>query len=384
MKLQPFLVFLFTLALILVSFTLKNSSQPVYAAYERLPVGRVIETKGEVLIKRQNWSDYHPLFVGTELYANDQIKSQSQSKLTAICYENWETWNAPTDQISQPNEGCLQARTECVKTPEGCVPVDSTRSNHQILISDRVPYIISPRHTLLLNNKPIILRWNPVVGASRYTVMIKSPSESIWETEVSSNQVIYEAYTSLKPGVRYIAIVHADINVSSLDEESPFSQQDGLGMGFSILDELTQQEITTKTEQLTQKLSGEAKTLALVELYQKNKLNDEAIEQLESLIKENQKNAAIYHKLGELYQEIQLPLLAKESYLKAVELIADEDIAGMAEVQAALGQIYRTLGQKKEAVYWLTLAYNQYQQLGEQQRQTEIKQLVEQISQSTL
>jgi tetratricopeptide (TPR) repeat protein len=155
-------------------------------------------------------------------------------------------------------------------------------------------------------------------------------------------------------------------------------------MGFSILDELTQQEITTKTEQLTQKLSGEAKTLALVEFYQKNKLNDEAIDQLESLIKENHKNAAIYHKLGEIYQQIQLPLLARDNYLKAVELIPDEDIAGIAEVQADLGQIYRTLGQKKEAVYWLTLAYNQYQQLGEQQRQTEIKQLVEQISQSTL
>ncbi|MEB3277541.1 MAG: hypothetical protein VKK42_01280 [Lyngbya sp.] len=384
MKLQPLLVFLLTLTLILnygrVNFTLKNFSQPVYAANKILPVGRVIETQGEVLIKRRNWSDYHQVFVGTELYADDQIKSQSSAKLTAICYANWETWNAPTDKISQPTEGCLQAKRECVETPDGCVSQDATRSNYQVSINDRIPYIISPRHTLLLNNKSILLRWNPVAGASRYTVVIKNPSESIWETEVSSNQVVYEGNTSLKPGIRYFVIVHGDNNVSSLDEESPFSQQDALGIGFSILEPSTQQKIITQTEQLSQQLKGEAKTLALVELYQKNRLNYEAIDQLESWLKNNQKNAAIYYKLGEIYQEIQLPFLAKDSYLKAVELMADEDIAGIAEVQTALGEIYLTLNQKKEAVNWFMLAYNQYKELGEQQRQTEIKELVEKIS----
>jgi hypothetical protein len=341
---------------------------------ESTGINILIVNKGEVKIKKENWKAFQKASTGSLLRPNDYLQMGSNASAFLLC-SNTERWQPTAGKQFRVSEGC--PRGTASRPPN--VARAQTRTGNE-----PIPYIISPRHTLLLNNKPIILRWNPVVGASSYTVMIKSPSESIWETEVSSNQVVYEAYTSLKPGVRYIAIVHADINVSSLDEESPFSQQDGLGMGFSILDELTQQEITTKTEQLTQKLSGEAKTLALVEFYQKNKLNYEAIDQLESLIKENHKNAAIYHKLGEIYQQIQLPLLARDNYLKAVELIPDEDIAGIAEVQADLGQIYRTLGQKKEAVYWLTLAYNQYQQLGEQQRQTEIKQLVEQISQSAL
>ncbi len=241
------------------------------------PVGRIIEADGKVFLKRQNWSEYYPAFVGTELYTTDKIKLTSKANLIAICYANWKTWSLPKNSISQIMDGCLQAKSKCFETPDGCVSIDATRGINQVAITDNIPYLISPRHTLLLPDKPLILRWNSVAGATRYTVRIKSPSEYIWETEVTQNQALYSGNIPLKTGLRYTVIVHTDTEVSSLDQESPFSKQDYLGIGFAVISKSKQQEILAKNEQLTQKLDGEAQVLSLAEFYQQNGLNESAI-----------------------------------------------------------------------------------------------------------
>ncbi|NEQ39348.1 MAG: tetratricopeptide repeat protein [Okeania sp. SIO3I5] len=345
------------------------------------PVGRIIEADGKVFLKRQNWSEYYPAFVGTELYATDKIKLTSQANLMAICYANWKTWSVPKNTISQTMDGCLQAKSQCVETPDGCVPLDATRGINQVAITDKIPYLISPRHTLLLPDKPLILRWNPVAGSTRYTVRIKSPSEYIWETEVSENQVIYSGELPLKTGVRYTVIVHADTEVSSLDEKSPFSKQDYLGIGFALISQSQQQEIFAKSEELTQKLDGEARVLSIAELYQQNSLNGEAIAILESFVESGNYTAAIYQMLGEIYQQIQLPELAKDYYLESAKLTGVDDVAGSAKVEAALGEVYATLGSKEEAIRWLKLAFNKYEKLGEFQRGDEVKLSLEKLQQ---
>ncbi|MDJ0517413.1 MAG: tetratricopeptide repeat protein [Trichodesmium sp. MO_231.B1] len=345
------------------------------------PVGRIIEADGKVFLKRHNWSEYHPVFVGTELYAQDKIKLTYQANLMAICYANWKTWSLPQNSISQTMDGCLQAKSQCIETPDGCVPLDATRGINQVAITDKIPYLISPRHTLLLPDKPLILRWNPVTGATRYTVRIKSPSEYIWETEVSENQVLYSGKIPLKTGVRYTVIIHSDTEVSSLDEESPFSKQDDLGGGFVVISKSKQQEILAKSEELTQKLDGEARVLSIAQLYQQEGLNIEAIAILESFIELGNYTAAIYQMLGEIYQQIQLPGLAKDYYLESAKLTGVDDVAGSAKVEAALGEVYGTLGSNEEAIRWLKLAFNKYEKLGEFQRGDEVKLSLEKLQQ---
>jgi len=385
MKIQKFLPLLvlvvFTSIQQLMNLQNKISLAPANATTQvnQFPVGRIIEADGKVFLKRHNWSEYHPVFVGTELYLQDKIKLTSQANLMAICYANWKTWSLPKNKISQTIDGCLAS--QCVKTQDGCVPLDATRGINQVEITDKIPYIISPRHTLLLPDKPLILRWNPVADATRYTVIIKSPSEYIWETEVSENKVLYSGKIPLKTGVRYTVIIHSDTEVSSLDEESPFSKQDYLGIGFALISQSQQQEIFAKSEELTQKLDGEARVLSIAELYQQEGLNMEAIAILESFIESGNYTAAIYQMLGKIYEQIQLPGLAKDYYLESAKLTGIDDVAGSAKVEAALGEVYATLGSKEEAIRWLKLAFNKYEKLGEFQRGDEVKLSVEKLQQ---
>ncbi|NEP85122.1 MAG: tetratricopeptide repeat protein, partial [Okeania sp. SIO3B3] len=265
--------------------------------------------------------------------------------------------------------------------PDGCVPLDATRGINKVEITDKIPYIISPRHTLLLTDKPLFLRWNPVTDATRYTVIIKSPSEYIWETEVSENQVIYSGKFPLKTGVRYKVIVHTDTEVSSFDEKSPFSKQDYLGMGFALISQDEQQEILAKTQELTQKLDGEARVLSIAEFYQQNRLNVEAIAILESFIDQGYKTPTIYRILGEIYQQIQLPGLAKNYYLQSAKLTGVDDVVGTAKIEATLGEVYATLGSNEEAIRWLKLASNKYEKLGEFQLGDEVKLSLEKLQQ---
>ncbi|MGD1700516.1 tetratricopeptide repeat protein [Dapis sp. BLCC M229] len=385
MKIQTFLALLVILVLTPVKQIINLQNYIIFAPanattqVNQSPVGRIIEADGKVFLKRQNWSEYHPVFVGTELYAQDKIKLTSEANLIAICYANWKTWSLPKNNISQTMDGCLQAKSQCVETPDGCVPFDATRGINQVAITDKIPYLISPRHTLLLPDKPLILHWNPVAGATRYTVTIKSPSEYIWETEVSENQVIYSGELPLKTGVRYTVIVHTDTEISSLDEKSPFSKQDYLGIGFAVISKSQQQEILAKSEELTQKLDGEARVLSIAELYQQNGLNGEAIAILESFIDQGYYTSTVYRILGEIYQQIQLPALAKDYYLQSAELMAVDDVAGRGKLEATLGEVYAILGSNEEAIRWLNLAYKRYEELGQVERGDELKLSLEKL-----
>ena len=85
--------------------------------------------------------------------------------------------------------------------------------------------------------------------------------------------------------------------------------------------------------------------------------------------------------LAEIYQQIQLPELAKNYYLQSAKLIGVDDVGGKAEVEAALGEVYTTLGSKEDAIYWLKLAFNSYEKLGELQRGDELKLSLEKLKQ---
>ena len=83
--------------------------------------------------------------------------------------------------------------------------------------------------------------------------------------------------------------------------------------------------------------------------------------------------------LGEIYQKIQLPELAKNYYLKSVRLIGINDVGGKAKIEAALGKVYANLGNKEEAISWLKLAFNKYEKLGEFQRRDDLKLSLEKL-----
>ncbi|MBD1937078.1 hypothetical protein [Microcoleus sp. FACHB-68] len=240
-----------------------------------------------------------------------------------------------------------------------------------------IPYIISPRDTLLLTDKPV-LRWNASPGATSYLVSVKTDKgELIWETQVEATEVVYPGELPLKSGVNYLVTVSADNDRSSEEEEEDVSE-----LQFRLLDETERLPVQTEIAQLeTQGLAGTEKALALAKVYIKHNLKAEAIDTLEELGAGGTQQAEVYRWLGEQYMGIGLLLKAESSLLKAVELgAASSAQEQQAIVKAKLGEISAELGKNQEAVRWLTEAHNSYKAMGNMERARELEEQLKSIN----
>ncbi|NJR75428.1 MAG: hypothetical protein HC773_20900 [Scytonema sp. CRU_2_7] len=186
---------------------------------------------------------------------------------------------AQSTQVSQiPLAECRRARSGDPRSP----------SNPDI------PYIISPRRTLLLTDKPK-LSWNQVLGVKSYDVSLQKGDSVVWQTKVNTNQVVYPGEPRLEAGVEYSLIVKADNGKLSTDEK-PNVQ------GFSLLSQEETQVVKAAITQLNnQKVSDKVKALHSAFFYIGADLKSEAIETLEALITGGIKEMSIYRKLGNLY-----------------------------------------------------------------------------------
>lgn len=322
-------------------------------------VGWIIQAKGEVLLKRKEWSDYRPTAIGAELYPGDLLQPAPGARVLVQCANGKTIWPVPDGVISGATNGC----------PPQAVPVSRHRGD--IIpprggINPLIPYIISPRRTLLLNSLPM-LHWNAVPGASRYTVSLMGDEDVLWETEVKGTEVRYSGELPLESGVDYLLVIQADTGASSQEEELP-------DLGFSLLDENEATLVRDTVEQLVNlDLADEAKSLALVHLYRGYELRAEAIASLEVLVKQGSQTAAVYRILGELYREVGLNRLAQKHYLKAIELAGTEDVEGQAIAAEGLGKVYVAIANQQEAIRCLTQARDRYEALGDTQRLKELE-----------
>lgn len=232
----------------------------------------------------------------------------SPATATTTEYQNQSQTNINNPQ--QKNHQLLTQKKPDTDTDTEADDLLPSRGNPTLI--EQIPYIISPRHTLLLNQSPK-LRWNQIENATSYHVTIKGPSGYIWQTEVSETEYIYPGKPQLEPGVYYQIIVNANTGESSLDDEMP--QQ-----GFEVVNEHKRELIESDIAQLSSNLNDEEKALKIAKIYQKHNLIAEAIATLEALINTNNKNQEVYQTLGNLYEEIGLLNLANNYRKKAIDL----------------------------------------------------------------
>lgn len=237
-----------------------------------------------------------------------------------------------------------------------------------------IPFIISPRNTAILNDKPTI-RWNPVQGASSYTVIISDNQGEIWweKKQVRTTEIAYDG-KPFQPGASHSVVVQTDKGDSS-KESLP-------NLGFRRLSPDDVRQVEAVADLIAkQGLTDEAKALSLAYLYTGYELRSDAIKVLEAEVTKGSKNLAIYRLLGDLYSRIQLNLLAGDSYEKAIELAnAANDIQALATVQAKLGEVYEAGGDRTNAVRLYRDALNNYRQLGDSQRIREMEQKIKELT----
>ena len=317
-------------------------------------VGWIIEAKGEVLLKRKDWSEYRLTRVGAELYPGDLLQPVSGARVLVQCANGKTIWSVPEGVISGATNGC----------PPQAIPISRRKGDiipPRNSINPLIPYIISPRCTLVLNPLPT-LRWNAVPGANSYSVSLIDEDDVLWETIVRETEVVYSGEPSLESGIDYLLIIQADTGASSQEEDLP-------DLGFSLLDENQASLVRECVEELTNlELADEALALALVHLYMGYDLRAEAIATLEALVNEQSQTSAVYRTLGDLYREVGLNLLAQKHYLKAIELASLKDLEGQALATEGLGKVYEAIANPQEAIRCLTQARDRYEALGDTQR----------------
>jgi len=334
---------------------LAGSALPVTAAN---PVGRIVEKQGEVVLKRGKRS-IKPVTKGVELYSGDLLKPSQKAIIVVRCVQG-KTWILSAGVESNVNNRCTVAKSN--HDPDS----DDSRGG-----SDQsVPYVISPRKTRVLDSKPTI-RWNAAPSATSYTVIVRASGFTWKVTGVKGTQVTYTGQP-LKAKVSYSVVIEAEgCTLSKCSSEEDDSQA---GTGFTLVAEAEAQQIRSDAQQLAkQSLSDEAKALMLADFYAEHQLTSDAIQTLEALAKQGSKTVAVHQMLGEFYERVELSLLAKDQYGKALELAkTDRDMAAQAAAKMGLARIFWGLGSKEVAIRNLKEAQSAYKSLEDTERMKEI------------
>ncbi|MCC5631976.1 hypothetical protein LC613_30280 [Nostoc sphaeroides CHAB 2801] len=304
-------------------------STPGLAQQQRLNF--ISEVKGKVEILRAGRKKAQQAFLGDDLNSADKLRLAQGASAKVSC-DNAVTWIIKSSGEFEISKGCKYTdRTVFTRPGANTSP---TRAGND----SRIPYLISPRNTAILNQQPT-LSWNPVKGVTSYGVQI-SGGEVNWTTDVNQPMVVYSGKPPLKPGVFYEVVITANNGVSTKDIDEPT---------FFVLSDSDIQQVKTDIAQLQQQpLSNESKTIALAHLYRSKDLNADAIDVLDKLVKGGSKTTAVYQLLGNIYQHIGLNLLARERYLTGLKLAqAEKNLEALAIIQTSLGEVDEVLNQSK-------------------------------------
>ncbi|HBL13211.1 MAG TPA: hypothetical protein DD379_17795, partial [Cyanobacteria bacterium UBA11162] len=364
---------LFILFLTTISFTSQLLKIPIATATSnRISNGQIISILGNVQLKRSYGSVIRPT-TGTPLYPGDQLQTADGGQVIIQCAD-LSLWTLKTGESrfnNCPNQTAETQDAQCTRDIAKC----PDRGDEIAWNDPTIPYIISPRRTLILTDQPV-LRWNPVPGATQYTLRL-SDGANEWRTQVNEPFVIYTGEFPLKPGIYYSLKIETDTGSFSFAEDVP-------GLGFKRLDENQQQQVNTAINQLTTwKLDDEANALSLAYLYTQYDLKSEAIKTLETLVEQGSQTAGVFRTLGNLYWQVGLANLAESRYLQAIKLATPNDIEGQAIAAAELGTLYQALGETQKAIDYLNQAISQYKTLEDLERINELNHQLEGLSNET-
>ncbi|NEP05441.1 MAG: hypothetical protein F6K25_24130 [Okeania sp. SIO2G4] len=335
-----------------LTFILMGWATPVLSS----PVHRIIDFQGNVQVKKAQWKGFHQAEFGITLSNKDKIKLGSNAWVKVYCSDlNQYTVKQPrtylVSEVCPKGEGVIRLCPDC--NNDRLRPLVFKEKGLQ-----KRPYLISPRKTKVFNDS-LTIHWNQVPGVTNYKVKVEGLKEE-WEAETNEAKILYGG--NLEPGQHYIVTVVADNGVTSIEED------DGRYSNFTVLKE---EEAKTLREQVViiaqQELSQEQEGLILAYFYRGNKLNFEAIQVLEKLVKSGSQTATVYQLLGDTYQRVGLNLMAKEPYQQGLALTGEQEKSEVkAMMQWGLGEVEYLLGNWDEAAEWLQKARVNYLALGKQ------------------
>ncbi len=321
----------------------------------------LIQTEGQVALRRLDWYDYRPAPFGVELQPGDLLRIGPGGRALIFCGEI-----GILDQNPIPmGEGDHQPIPCSSWRP---IPLEDLAPPRGGLES--IPYVIFPRATRLLNPRPT-LRWHLLTGITTYTVSIRGREGIVASAQVQGNVWPYPSHLPpLSPGESYQVIVEAN-GYSSEEDPTPWT-------GFTLLSEEEAAAVHRLRERLEAlPLEESARRLLTVHLYTAYELRGEALELLQgdALIQQEPVPARL---LADLYFDTALYDEAWTAYQQALqraEQWGDSEGVGLALV--GLGLTSHHLGDTASAVRFLEQAKAFFEALGDRRRTERIEEILQ-------
>ena len=266
-------------------------------------VNLLVAVEGQAQIKRDGWAAYTPVDFGARIYSADLLKVEGSASV--LC--------ADLSLKSITGLGGCPCSSEL-----GWLEYDGFRFDSQRSPRSDIPYILYPRHTLLLAAWPV-LRWYDSGG--QYTVSIMSGGRDVWsQSKVTGNMLRYPLDApALQPGIDYFLVVKDETTGHiSIEEGTP-------GLGFRMIDPTMLETVEQRRVEIqTLPLDAPARDLVLAFYYAgvegkgEYSLWGEAWLLLESVV-HTHPTPAVQILLGDVSTALYLPREAEAAYEEAFQ-----------------------------------------------------------------
>lgn len=308
----------------MLSLTIVSWTTPVSFAHI------IIRANGAAFLKKAKDDEFKPTGAGERLQSGDIIEPKTGSTMIIFCDEA-QAEVVPAGTPSAVSAICPQTDINCMRTLRS-----STRQKNRPGGGDpTIPYVIAPRMTFVLDDRPT-LRWNAVSGAASYAIGISGPGGLIWQDALAATETKYPASApQLESRVKYQLLVKA-ANGPSYEKDA------GRCLGFELLPEGQAAVLRQKVQQARRcpELNDVEKAIAIAYLYDSESLEYDAIKALTQPAKTGAQHPLVYYELGGLYARIGLNLLAKDYYEKALSAYQNlADAYGEKKTQAGLSKV---------------------------------------------
>ncbi|MBF2029384.1 MAG: hypothetical protein IGS48_21930 [Oscillatoriales cyanobacterium C42_A2020_001] len=348
----------------LLLLELKTVFQQTDQAQAQTATIQSISGEGRVRIQREKRSDWTPARPGMTLNQGDQILPDRGVRTRVRCPDLSQSVLVKAGVPSGIRSICIQWASR----------IDRGDGQPDVAIlggSDAtIPYLISPRHTLLLSRTPTI-HWNAVTGASEYTVKVTSSAGVAWQTQTQANQIVY-AGKPLQPGVAYAVTIQTNTGKSSQSDRARDQPQPAANLEFRILRPADAALIQVEAAKIARTTpTTEADVLDLARLYsgfilptpvapdynltetnvQSYTLTGEAIAVLQTFLQTGKASPILHRTLADLYWQTGLVHLAKMHYLQAIDRVRGlEDLEDWTFAHHSLGKMYAAIGDLKQTL----------------------------------
>lgn len=313
----------------------------------------LVEVRGSLNYKHPGWKDYLPLSFGTTLERGYLLRAKSDAQGLVVCAD-LSLWTVPPDydgglDCPQDTPILMRGESQMVEPRRGATQMGS------------IPYVLSPRHTFIQTDHPL-LRWHPsTTGTVTYAVQVWGGALD-WRTEITTTELLYpDNAPPLKPGVPYY------LTVVDASDRSSKKEQTALDLSFNLLSPEKRETVRSLEEQAWGLSLDERGTrFLLAEIYASHYLIADAIALLEELAVQEENTPTVYRRLGDLYREVGLYSEAKGAYESALAgYCALGDRAGEASALVGLGLAHRGDRDDLTARYYLEKAMSTCQVIGD-------------------